>query len=238
MNKSKRKNILIISTILILILIFFVARSVQFYNEEMQNPIISSNLANFNVNYLYQSYVSAEPNINDRPYYGADGAEITMTGYLDLKSNSSKYFYLYIFPKIDDEYIKTGRLKFYAKYYLTKEDINEKNEKFMSALYIECTKKINVSYYNFYFDLINKGNQAVLILYNLTNNDEFQKCIKISEPAALFIDVSEVQNFGMLGMNPRFYMGLEGKSNIILEGVPSYSIFNHTIRQQKFLIGS
>ena len=48
----------------------------------------------------------------------------------------------------------------------------------------------------------------------------------------------EIKNFGIAGISPRFYIGLNGNANTIIDGVPDYKKFRKTIRQYDILLGN
>lgn len=50
-------------------------------------------------------------------------------------------------------------------------------------------------------------------------------------------DLSEVEHFGFKGTNPRIYLGIEGKSNKIFDGIPSQNQFARSIRELQTYLG-
>lgn len=50
-------------------------------------------------------------------------------------------------------------------------------------------------------------------------------------------DVSEVEHFGIGGLNPRLYLGFAGKGNTIFDGIPARGTLQNTIRDYQTMIG-
>ncbi len=228
---------------LTLILIAFMAISLfTLYQTEIKNkPIIEEKIKSKDLNYIYNFYTSPTPNIDEKPFFGSDKAAVNIISYIDINSPASKYFMEEIFPKLDQEYINTGYVKFYAKHPLTIKDFNEKNEKFTYAKTLLCINEINPKiYYPFYFDLFKikdaKEINELIPKHNI-KKEEYDSCMK-EESGKLKEDISETENFGIVGMNARFYIGIDGINFKVLDGIPNYRKFNRTIKDYGIMIGN
>ena len=241
MGKATKR--LMLYLIFLLVISFLAISAYTFYKKEyLNNALIKDNLKLFDTKYIYNFYIKFTPDINNRNYYGNPNASVTMTAFLDIDSQSSKYFMNNIFPKLEEEFIKTGKIKFYSKNYLTIQDFTQKNNKFLYAAYLMCVKSIKKEkYYSFYFDMFKLNGieqiSGLIGKYNLSK-EMIDKCLQEKSFNEMNIDILEVENFGVAGISPRFYIGIDGIDNVILDGVPKYPEFNRTIRQQEFSIGN
>ena len=117
-----------------------------------------------------------------------------------------------VFPDLDREYIKSGKVKFYSKAYLVPEDFGAKNSLFALSASLSCVKSINrQKYYGFYFDIFASNPDVKKLLQkHKMPLKEFDRCMQAGNFTDLIEDASEVERFGMIGIEPRFYIGIEG----------------------------
>ena len=236
------KSKIILYGIIVSVLIFMTFNIFVLYHKEYSNnPIIKQNISTLNTGYIYDFYVSANPNINGREYYGNKNASITITSFMDIDSEASRYFIKEIFPKIEQDYINTGEARIYFKNYITAQDFQDQNNRFLYAQALSCTEHSKKeSYYQFYFDLFSiNGTKELKNLVNKHNTDHgsFDACIKRQDYKNIIIDMSETENFGISGITPRFYIGLDGRDNTVIEGVPTYTKFKRTIKEYEVTLG-
>lgn len=234
MRKGKNTWVLII--IFIATLAILILNVYQFYRKEhLINPSASINL---DANHAYNFYLAGKPNIFNRSYYGSEKASITMIAFLEPNSEASSYFLNEIFPQIERDYINTSKVRFYAKHYLTLQDLNSKNENYLDSAMLGCIEKLDKNnYYSFYFDLLrNHSLKQTLIERYKINDHLFNECMD-TENSDLMNDMAEVEEFGISGVAPKFYIGLKGTDNIVIDGVPSYARFRQTMRLYSIRVG-
>ena len=213
-----------------------------FYNTEYEKkPIIKDKIESMNTGYLYDFYIAGYPNIENRDYYGSKNASITMVAFLDIGSNASRYFISKVFPKLKMEYIDKSKVRFYSKEYLIKDDVSGKSDKFIYAKSLSCVNQIKKdSYYEFYFNMFNLSDSGQISMltdkYNIDSN-LFKDCMDKLDFENIKEYYSEIENFGLVGIVPVFYIGINGRSNTILFGVPGFEKFNRTIRQFEVMVG-
>lgn len=229
--------------ILVFVIIVFVVLTISGFSktEYQKKPIIQEKIANKDTAYLYNFYVSSKPVITTRPYYGNKNATITIAAYISIESSASRYFMTNIFPELKKEYIDTGKVKFYHKNYVTVQDQTDNTSNYIYAKSLLCVNFIDsTKYYPFYFDLFDLTNTSgIITLLNKHNIDieKYSNCMKIQQFRELTEDMSEIENFGLQGMTPRYYMGVGGEDNTVIDGTPTYTKFKDTIRQYQTLIG-
>ena len=240
---GKSNNKLALYLLFALVLSFLAIGAYIFYKREYtDNPLIKDNLKPFDLDHISNFYITFTPDIDNRSYYGNPNASVTIIAFLDKDSESSEYFFNSIFPQLEEEFIKTDKIKFYSKHYLTMEDISQKSNKFLYAANLVCMQSIKKeSSYSFYFDTpkLNETGQlsALTEKYNISQK-ALNKCLRENNFNEIKMDALEIENFGISGMSPRFYIGIDGKDNTILNGIPKYSKFNRTIQQYEFSIGN
>lgn len=190
---------------------------------------------------FYDLSIYFNPEINSANYYGSEGAGVTIIAFLDMHSDASRYFMKEIFPKIREEYIDSGNARYYHKSYISVDSINKQDIDFEYSIALECVKKISAEkYYDIYFDLFAGAGdiQETLIKRNISI-DRYQDCIGEEDTLnELYKNAMETENLGIAGIGQRFYIGIAGGDNTVLDGVPSYAKFNRTIRQYEIQIGN
>ena len=238
---GKEHNSKTTTYILLLMLFVVVAAGFAFNKFRYENRPGAETREGFsNTPYLYSFYVSSNPDITEIPYYGDEEASITITAFLDIESVASKYFIEEIFPRLENDYIDRGEVKFYQKNYITLEDIESKNNNFKYSLALKCINKIKEqSYYPIYFDLFSTGIGKIDILlkkHKIPVN-LYNKCLENFEVDDLYKDALEIENLGVVGVNQRFYIRIAGRDNTVLDGVPRYTRFQKVIRLLEVKIG-
>ena len=240
MSKKWYKKKFVIYAFVLALLTFVVVNFINYKVDYDNQP--GTGETNLIAPYLYNFYVSSKPNIQDSPYYGSKEASITIIALLDIDSETSKNFIKNIFPRLNEDYIDKGKVRYYHKNYLTLEDVEEKNENFVYSMALLCIHKLDrEKYYDFYFDLFDteiKDIPKLLRKYKIPRN-KYEDCIKEQENIdQLSGDVLEVENLGTVGINQRFYIGIMGKYNSVLTGIPDYETFRETIRPYELQLGN
>lgn len=237
-SKSKLEYYLPIA----LVVVFLITGAASIYNTEYtKKPVVREKVNLHDADYLYRFYVSATPNIQNREYLGNPNASIFIIDFIDINSNSSRYFISEIFPKLKEEYIDSGKARFYHKNYITKDDFIAKNERFIYAQALACVIHLKKEvYYNFYFNLfeLNSTDEIPTLLgkYNISLR-QFADCMQNNQFENIIEDYSEAENFGMVGISPRFYVGIDDRANTIINGIPKYDKFKKAIREYEILLG-
>jgi|GEM_PF-2111783 len=235
-GKGRITTILITFAILIFLVITAYASYKMIYEDDhsMRDMIQSRNFSA-----IYDFYAASNPVIGGRSYYGYENASITMVGYLDPSSDSSRFFINEIFPQIEEDFISTGKIRFYNKNYITEDDIKKRNERFIYSQSQLCFRKLNAEkLYNFYFGLFSIEAADVLGLADRygVSKDELYRCMEEEEFEEIKQDIAETKTFRIAG-DPRFYIGLMGRDNTVLEGVPSYERLRKEIKDYQAMIG-
>ena len=192
--------------------------------------------------YLYNFHTYTNPDIKDMPFYGDQDASVTIIAFLDIESETSKNFMNDIFIRIKKDYIDDGKVRYYHKNYITLEDIEEKNNRFVYSMALGCIKKIKKEeYYPVYFEIFSidiKDMQKLLEKQDIPIKD-YQNCIDGEDILdELYKNALEVKSLGAVGMNQRFYIGIMGRDNTILDGIPKYIRFQRAIRQHEIQVGN
>lgn len=239
-HKHRFRLMLLILLILAIMLVYLAVAGLFLYKKNFGNDSLFRYEQDLlGAKYLYNLYVSKIPDIDSRPFYGSPNASITIIAYLDINSKSTKFFIDEIFPKLKEEFINTGKLRYYQKSYITEEDYRKKTDKFIYAKSLLCISKINKDeYYPFYFDLIENASKFIFYVgeHNLSK-ELLADCIVNQEFDEIINDILEIKTFGMQGIKQRFYIGRDGKDNQIFNGVPSYARLQRSIWRHLFELG-
>ncbi len=202
-----------------------------------KDPALNQKITNRDYNYLYGRYISYSPDISSGISYGNQNASLTIIAVLDLDSKETRYFYDEIFPLIKEEFINTGKAKYYNKQLITNQDYSEKNRRYTYYQALECTAKIKPdAYFDIYFDILNNSETNIKPeRYNMPAQ-QFNDCIKQDNKEKISSAVSENElSGGVIGQ--KFYIGFKGTDNTILEGVPDYAQFRRILRNKEMMIG-
>ena len=69
--------------------------------------------------------------------------------------------------------------------------------------------------------------------------NKYNQCINDEETMnQIYKDALVLERLGMPGINQRFYIGIAGKDNTVLSGIPKYGKFQDTIRQYETRLGN
>ncbi|MBN2368271.1 thioredoxin domain-containing protein [Candidatus Woesearchaeota archaeon] len=240
-GKGRRKEKWILFCLVGTIIVFLVSVGIGFYEKEyLGRPLIKERLSARDMGDIYRFYVSATPGIDNRPFFGDKEAEISMIAYLDYHSESTRYFFKEVFPVLRKDYIDSGMMNYYQKYYLTAQDLLEKSDNFIYSATLHCVGKLNGDFYSFFFDMVETGSvqelNQLIEKYNISEQDLIE-CIHEADFDDLWEDASEIENYGIVGMTPRFYIGFKGTDNTIIEGIPRYQRFVDAIRELQMILG-
>lgn len=242
MSRKEKNSIFWTVFIITIMIVVIVGSIIHYFKVELKRQdSLQKQIQNGQFGNTFTFYMMSNPNLNNRQYYGINNASITLIGYLDPTSESGRFFINNNFPQLKNEFIDTGSVKFYPKYYVTEEDITNKNDNFIYATYISCMEKADEKkYFDFYLDTFQLQDKSqlsgLIVKYNLSVS-EFNDCLSNTSMNEIYEDASEIRRFGMLGISPRFYVGIEGRDNRAIDGVPNYNSFKRVIKLYQFMLG-
>ena len=176
--------------------------------------------------------------VNDSLFLGSKSSSITITAYLDTSEKSSKDFIDNIYPQISDEFIKNGSVRMYFKSNILSEVKDYNN--FLSIQLLECFKNYKrESYFDYYFDIFNNpyDEDFELLAKKHGLSDEQIVICNNKSTTSLKNDLDELDKFQLLGYNPVFLIGVEGRQNDIIIGVQNFERFKKYIRDIQISIG-
>jgi len=243
--KSNKKNSkTLFFYLLILLILFFMAFPIfYFYLEknDIKSTYLREKIESKNISLLYDFYFAGEPSLENNPFYGSQNASVTFTAFLNPASSASRQFIHSSFPAIYNDYISTGKMRYYGITYLTFDDYKKRNERFFYAKYLYCFKSINnKSYYDIYFDLFNASNAEESLdltqKYNISKQ-EIAKCISKTEPDELKNLAILTESLGLVGIEPHFYVGINEKFTEKLSGIQTDKTFKKAIKNMLIKVG-
>lgn len=237
MRKKTRQRLKLY--VLISAIASFLAFVLVLYNIDYTKHQFAENI--FDTPYAHRLYKSSNPSIKDQPYYGDAKAGITIVAFIDASSEASRDFIGKIFPLLKKDYFDSGIARFYHKPYISIRDIEERNGNFEASMTLECIKKIKKEeYYAVYINMLLKNiTDGRRVAYNhKIPVASYNKCMYGNEALkALYKNALEIESLGIIGIGQRFYIGIGGRDNTILDGVQPYEEFQQAIRQQEAKVG-
>ncbi|MBI2548321.1 thioredoxin domain-containing protein [Candidatus Woesearchaeota archaeon] len=211
--------------------------------EFTKKPLAKELAEERNVAGLYDFYLSTTPETGNNLWHGSENASITLIVYLTPTSPASQTFMSVYLPQIEREYIATGKVKFTYKNYLTTRDIQEKSDTFLYAQAFSCLSRIYPEqYYPLLLEVYSTGKrpedvESIVKTEDNTSTARFNECFNGEPLTDILYDMSEVENFGMSGILPRMYIGIQGRGNTLLNGLPTYEKMKKTIRDYQVRLG-
>ncbi len=188
-------------------------------------------------------YLSSSPHIEGRPAYGGVSAPLTLIVFSDIQSPAAQEFMKEMFPLLDKEYISTGMLRFYHKSYLTEEDFDSRGDNYLYANSLSCFEALDEGderYFDYYFALFNlasAGELTALAGRFGIDEDAFADCLARGDSVEVQEDLVEVYRFGIIGLVPSIFIGVENSDPEVLGGVSDYQRLNRSIRLSLMEIG-
>ncbi len=236
-----RKKRAAIAAMLLFIAGYMVVTGMGFYSTEFEKkPVVREKLKEADTAYLYDFYLSGTPSIQGRPFLGFPNASITVIIYADLSADYAKELFSGLVQQLRKDYVDAGKIRLYLKNHVSSADFGSKSDTFKYALALSCAAMLKPeALFDYAASLAGSGPEEILPSASVHSLPlgEFRQCLNSSPPKELLEDVSETENFGMVGISPRVYIGIEGRGNTIIDGMPSYARLKRVIRQFQVQIG-
>lgn len=233
------KSVIITLSIIILVLIgFFVAG--YLLTEANKKPIVNDKISEQDYTYLYNFYVGNNPTTQGRPHYGPANGSLTFLVYTDFTSSGAQEFRNETLQWLIDSYVHTGKAKLYHKNYVTADDLAAKNEAYYYAQSFHCYADMDIATtYDFYFALYDTPLQDIPELVEAMGQDRkaFVQCLKQEPLKEVKEDIAEVEQFGMMGITPWLYVGIQGRELTSFAGTPAQDRLYRTIRSYQTRLG-
>jgi len=211
-----KKNVFIILVIFIAIGAYFYFAAIEFSNK--------ADIKNANE---VKNIFSGTPEIDVLP----NDPDISIVIFTGFKCSSCGVFFSETYPLLKKEYVDNNKAKIYFKRYITRADFEEKTPEYELSRIIFCSENLSdedyVSFAHLDEDGINKKIDEIK-----TKNPE---CIKNVDEEI----IHEINLLELLGINsePTYYVGIRGKDNTVLQGIPSPERLRTSIRQKEILLG-
>ncbi len=236
---SRIKKARLKTTLILVILLLIVSLGIYSYYTIGNNkyPIINNKLESKDYDYVLKFYSSNKPLLEDRPFYGEENAQLTLVIYSTNLDENSKEFMTEVFPVINEEYVKTGKLKVYQKYNINAMDYKDKTDKYKYAQTLLCVEEYYPEvFWSYYF---NSFNNTLEDNFNINNIDSAQilECVNQEHFERLLEDLSESQKFRIQDINPVLYVGIGDRNFDQIIGNPTFIELQRVIRQKQLAIG-
>lgn len=173
---------------------------------------------------------------NQEMFYGNSSAPITIIAYSGFLCKECKNYYNGPFLYIKENYINTGKVRYYYLPFLTNEDISNLSLEYNISKYLYCSEQIKSEYYWQDFESFFKNNQEDSADMINNGKSRFQDCF--NKEADIFIRSKQKENnfFGIV-IQPTLFIGIDNTDNTILNGVPQIRNIDRAIRQKEITIG-
>ncbi|MBU0757596.1 MAG: DsbA family protein [Nanoarchaeota archaeon] len=242
-KKAKIQNrglkTIIVFTLFVLFVLFICVSALMY--ELTKKPYIKKNVDQKNESYLFEYYFTTNPDIMGRDFIGSPDARVTVIIFTDFISDAGKDFEKDIVPQLRDEFIDSGRVRLYYKTYISDDDYNSKENGYVYATAILCIE-----------ESIGKGNLSDIIdaivgletdkIDNVAERfgiakSKFNKCMDSSDYIIVQKDMIDSEKLAVGTSLPAIYIGIDGKDNTKIVGVPSYARLRRAIRNKEVILG-
>ena len=163
----------------------------------------------------------------DNPVLGEEDAKVTMIEFSDFQCPYCAAFHQQVFPQINEQYIKTGKVKFVMRDF----PLPFHKSAMAAAIAAECAQDQNKywEYAEAIFSHQDKLDAESLIDYAKSigmNEDEFSKCLAINQGADIDKDIADGKRHGVTG-TPAFFI-----NDRLIEGMQPFSAFAQVIDEE------
>ena len=153
-------------------------------------------------------------------FYGNASAPISIITYSGFTCSACKKYYNEIFLQIEKEYINKNKVKYYHKTFLSKADLKNNNTEFKLSNALFCVKQRNPAKYWEFYKLLFSKNVAEIESQDCGFDNEIDERI--------FFGINE---------QPTIIVGINGRQNTLIYGLPTWHKLNKTIRQKEIFLG-
>ncbi len=185
--------------------------------------------------------LTRHPDIGGRPALGKPDAPLTLIVYTDFRSPAARSFFTDYLPQLQDEYLTPGELRYYVKYSLTLDDVRQRTTDYDFAQALACVHAVAPDTFFAVHDWLFSATPEELL--NIPERfgipeEPFVACFEGPPQRAVLQDAAETERFGGVGIRPRIFLGVDGVSNTVLDGLPSYQRLKRNIRNYETQIGT
>jgi protein-disulfide isomerase len=224
----------------LLVVILIIASGALVYGKEKSILTLGEkNLEDLSYSDLYKNYISIKPQVDGREFIGNSNASITMIAFLDLSAKPSRDFMTNMFPVIVHEYVETGKIRFYMKYSISKEDINKKSAAYLLIKKLDCIRQLESgSFYLATLDASKEGEISIDRIKEVYGIEEesLNSCINSKDSDELLQDAIDYERQAIVGYSPVLLVGIDGTYTSLL-GIPEYKNLKRVIKDYQRQIG-
>ncbi len=215
--------------------IFMAFAALTFAGREMEKkPLLEEKLRGEGILSLAGFYLFFAPEQGERPYIGGSGAPITIAAYLAPGTESSTKFFSETLPPIRSEFADTGKARVYLRHFVTMDDYQGKTEIFIKSKKLDCIMRLAPENYALAFE------QAADAAFGEDSygapDEKLAQCLGGPLSKTLLQDITETEHFGG-GVAPRMYVGIKGRGNSVIEGIPNPDSLRRKLQDYRILLG-
>jgi len=234
----KKKKIMVIMMLCILAIGFIAFAAVSISINSGKNQLFKSSYEQGDLQGAYSAMFFQSPAIENRPYIGFEDAPLTMIVVIDFKSELSKEFYQEKMGELEQIYINTGQARLYHKYYISREELEDRKGRFIYASASRCYNQLTfnktIEFNQALFNTPESQIGALAEQFGLPRG-AFTNCMKDSQFQSLYEDMLETEQFTV--QSPSIYLGVDGNDNNLLIGNPSLDLIKKRMRLKQIKVG-
>ena len=208
----------------------------NFSIESKSSPVTMQKVRSLDIKFVAMNYAGMNPDNSNMPFIGSESAGVSIIAFMDLSDQSTRYFFENIYSNISYSFIQGGEAKFYPRPIVSYEEYRSKGRNYRAAAGLYCIYNLDREDFSGAFFEAVSGDEVSAGTYNISEGS-FDKCLESFENESAIGYIQETETFALGGIKPKFYIGIEGQNNQVIEGIPSYARFRNTIRQYQLTIG-
>lgn len=199
--------------------LFLLAGSFLYTSAFAATPELKKRIVTERTGFLYDSFVARNPEIEGRPAYGDPAAPLTLIFYGDVRESETRRFLNDYLAPLDAYPIRV-----IYKYHVRAEE-NLTIAQALACLAQEAPER--------FWEALLVANTTTPSLPTVS----FATCVEGDPPTMLRRDILEVETFGMIGISPRIYLGVGGRENTVIDGLPSLDRLEQLINYKMLEVG-
>ena len=173
---------------------------------------------------------------SSKVYLGNSSSEITIVSYLGYGCVVCNDFESSIYPEIK-KYVDEGRVRYARKPFFLLNDINEKSARYYTSALMICAEEYYTDKYWEFDNLLKKSTENDFndIPNLIKSYDTLNFCFEGIEEQMKYI-AKQNKIYGIFS-EPVLYIGINGKQNTVLTGIPTSERLREIIRDKEILLG-
>lgn len=181
------------------------------------------------------SLVTYRPNSGEG-FKGDADASITFIVYSGFFCSECRSFYSNTYKYLEENYIRTGKARYYYSPFVTKQDIKGRSIEYNVSRYLYCLDKAGSADYWDRYDFFFRASEEEAKSIVSSSKGVYGTCFEQDAVEGLAA-LQEENNFFGINSQPALFMGIDRTDNSALYGVPKIDLLKRVIRQKEITLG-